>query len=189
MDTQDKQSTSHNNNNGQTSEIGRSSESAQTTSSTNQQKTSLGTPRQINLNLNVEQVVGISGCVLILIGMFLPVFSTDNNDNSESFNYIDGSLFDQWFLILLLVAIVPLVALKQYRFVKLISAVVATLMLGKFLFLLYWIVFSNGLTSISDGDHGQSVGFGWIALLVGLVALMYSSFSDFFNRKIKEFQK
>jgi hypothetical protein len=183
MDTQ------HNNNQGNNSaqsgtENSNNSNSAQNHSQGTKQGG--GTPTNMNLNLDTNQIIGIAGAVLVLIGMFLPIYNVSDDD---SFNYIDGSFLDQWLLILLLVAVVPLFALKKTKLAGIISLGIAGLVVGKFLFYLFFTGFNYGQSSISEFDIESGLGFGWLLLIVGAGAIAYASFSNFFKNMYEDMSK
>jgi hypothetical protein len=124
-----------------------------------------------------SRILGIVGGVLLLIGVFCPIFGFDLMGVSQSVAYI-GSGNTSWeglVLILLAIAAIALAVLRKYKML-LIPGVLALVVLA-YDYLTYKSKMSEALAGAGDAvreqmENAVSLKWGWIVLILGALALI-----------------
>lgn len=133
--------------------------------------------------MDKRQILGYGGAGLLLIGFFSPLFTISLMGFSRNFGFVDFLSEGSWASILVLVAVVGAVVLtilKKYKLL-LIPAGLVVAMLGYMVVNLASSLASSGIDSAMVESLVKMLqpSFGWLFLVLGPVALVFSGFLKF----------
>ena len=124
-----------------------------------------------------SRILGIVGGVLLLIGVFCPIFGIELMGDSQNVAYM-GSGTTSWeglVMILLGIAGIALAVLRKYKLL-LIPGILALVVLA-YDYFTYKSKMSEALAGAGDAVRAQmenavSLKWGWIVLILGAIALL-----------------
>jgi hypothetical protein len=124
---------------------------------------------QIKFEVNQYSILALAGCLLLLVGCFLPIASSPFLDGNFTFmNTADGGTGDGVIIIGLVVLALPLILTARYKFLIINALLIFAVLLIDFL-------------DINGNDLGiiETEWFGWIVLFVGVILLVASAVTHF----------